>query len=76
METIHPLRAFREKQRPRLSQEGLGDMLGVTRTTVARWETGARNVDRDLVTTVAQKTGIPPAKLRPDLADLFRRAVA
>lgn len=68
----HPLRQYRLKQEPRLSQGQLADLLGVTRTTVARWETGARKVDDDLVPFVAEKTGIPRAELRPDLADLLQ----
>jgi transcriptional regulator with XRE-family HTH domain len=73
MDTIHPLKAFREKQRPPLSQEQLGSMLGVARTTVARWETGARKIDDELVPRVVRATGIPASKLRPDLADLLKR---
>lgn len=76
METIHPLKAFRERQRPRLSQKQLGEQIGVTRTTVARWETGKRNVDDDLLPKVSQVTGISPSKLRPDLAGLLKRQVA
>lgn len=70
----HPLKTYRATQNPRLSQGQLADQLGVTRTTVARWETGARKVDKDLVPTVSAKTGIPAKEIRPDLAELFEGA--
>jgi len=68
----HPLKAFRETQAPPLTQEQLADLLGVSRTTVARWETGTRKLGKDWLSKVAKKTGIAPAKLRPDLAALMR----
>lgn len=71
MEAVHPLKVFREKQEPPLSQQGLADLLGVDRVTVARWETGARKVDAELLPNVATRTGIPRSELRPDLAALL-----
>lgn len=71
MENIHPLKTFRETQDPPLTQDQLADLLGVSRTTVARWETGTRKVDRELLLLVSQKTGIPTNELRPDLARYF-----
>lgn len=68
METVHPLKTFRENQRPPLSQQALADLLGVDRVTVARWETGTRKIDETRLSQVAEKTGIPPRELRPDLA--------
>jgi transcriptional regulator with XRE-family HTH domain len=70
----HPLKIFRNKQEPRLSQGRLADQLGVWRTTVARWETGKQKVDRKLLPKVTEATGISPAELRPDLADLFKES--
>jgi transcriptional regulator with XRE-family HTH domain len=67
----HPLKAFRERQQPPLSQEELAALLGVSKPTVSRWETGARKIDDDLVGAVAEKTGIDPRDLRPDLARLL-----
>jgi len=68
----HPLKAYRLRQDPRLSQEQFAKRLGVTRTTVARWETGTRKVDQDLLLKVVEETGIAPTELRPDLADLMK----
>lgn len=70
MEAVHPLKTYRKAER--LTQEGLAERLGVARTTVARWETGERNVDDDLLPKVSLVTGIPKAKLRPDLAKLLQ----
>ena len=68
----HPIKAFREKQKPKLSQERLALLLGVARTTVARWETGTRKVDEEKLSIVASHTGISPGILRPDLAKLMK----
>lgn len=73
MDNIHPLKTYREKHNPPLSQEALAGLLGVTRTTVARWETGTRKVDHELLGEISEATGIAPAALRPDLADLLKR---
>ena len=70
----HPLRAFRESREPPLSQEQLADFLGVSRVTVTRWELGTRRIDHEKLPSVAEKTGIAPAVLRPDLARLMRAA--
>lgn len=69
MGNVHPLKAYRARER--LTQQGLADLVGVERTTVARWETGARKIDRDLVADIHEKTGVPRRELRPDLADLI-----
>jgi len=76
MERIHPLKAFREKQDPPLSQRQLADLIGVKRETVTRWESGSRKIDEDKLPTVAQQTGIPKTELRPDLAELMRDEAA
>ena len=73
---VHPLKRFREKQDPPLSQERLAGLLGVSRVTVTRWEGGARQIDQDLLAIVVRKTGIPAADLRPDLAKLMRAEAA
>ena len=73
MESIHPLRAYRERHQPPLTQEQLAGQLGVSKASVSRWETGERKLELDLLPDISSKTGIPPAKLRPDLAEMFGR---
>lgn len=68
----HPLRKYRKDRS--LTQEALGKELGVTAQTVWRWETGSRRIDDDLLSIVAEKTGIAKALLRPDLAALMEPA--
>jgi transcriptional regulator with XRE-family HTH domain len=65
----HPLRVWRESQR--LTHSEFADMVGVNRVTVSRWESGTRLIDVPMLPLVAEKTGISPARLRPDLAALF-----
>jgi transcriptional regulator with XRE-family HTH domain len=74
MKTDHPLKAFREEHKPPLTQEELAIRLGVTRTTVARWETGTRRLGEVMLPKVSKKTGIPVRTLRPDLAVLMGEA--
>lgn len=64
-----PLTEYREKQN--ISQSELADRLGERRSTVHRWESGERKIGRNKLASVAEKTGIPAEKLRPDLAELF-----
>lgn len=71
---MHPLKAYREKQTPPLSQGDLAASIGVTRSAVCRWESGARQIDVDILPRVAAATGLPPAQLRPDLAALLAGA--
>src|SRR4051812_29611385 len=63
-----PLKESRAKHEPPLSQRQLAKMIGVTRETVARWETRKRRVDHERLPQIAEATGIAPAALRPDLA--------
>jgi transcriptional regulator with XRE-family HTH domain len=67
---MHPLQSYRK--RTQATQADLAEILGVNRTTVARWETGARRIDRSKLEAVAEKTGIPKRELRPDLAEVMR----
>lgn len=68
----HPLKTFRNSREPKLSQGRLAHLLGVQRTTVARWETRKQQVDKKLLPKISEATGIAPAELRPDLAELMR----
>lgn len=70
----HPLKAYREQQDPPLSQEQLADLLGRSRVTVTRWESGARKPEAEDLMVIHVKLGISPALLRPDLALLFSTA--
>lgn len=71
MANIHPIRAYRQKRQ--LTQGQLADQLNVDRVTVARWETGKRQVDKDKLLQISKITGIAPAQLRPDLAYLMAK---
>lgn len=68
----HPLKTFREQHTPKLSHGALADLLDVDRSTVWRWEANKQKIDKELLPRVAERTGIAPAELRPDLADLLR----
>jgi transcriptional regulator with XRE-family HTH domain len=68
---VHPLKTFREKQSPPISQGELAELLGVARETVTRWESGARKIKQQTLPIVSEKTGISPRELRPDLAELM-----
>ena len=66
MDGIQSLRAFRESRS--LSLGGLGELLGVARATVLRWETGERKPGAGKLQKITEVTGIPARDLRPDLA--------
>lgn len=74
MEGIHPIKAWRESQQPRLTVEAAAERLEVTKATVSRWENWKRMVDRQLVPKVSRVTGIPRRDLRPDWADTMEAA--
>jgi DNA-binding transcriptional regulator YiaG len=72
MTDTHPIRAFRQRQTPQLSQEQLADRIGVTRFTVMRWEQG-EPIDENRVLDVVRETGISAKELRPDLLEKLQR---
>jgi len=57
----HPLRLFRQKTNRSLGE--LAAMLGVTKATVSRWETGERFPDRELWPVIREVTGISADEL-------------
>lgn len=66
MDNPSPLRVYRTKRNdPPLTLEQLGDMFGVNKSTVLRWEGG--QVPAERVLEVERATGIPRHELRPDL---------
>lgn len=73
METVtsHPLKAYRERQVPPLSQGDLARRLGLPEGTLSRYETGKRLPDVSKLPKIVKETGIPARELRPDLAKLF-----
>lgn len=74
MSNIHPIKAYRESQTPKISQEALGRRIGVTRFTVMRWEEGSP-IDESRLPDVTRETGIPAKKLRPDLVQRLEQLV-
>lgn len=70
----HPLKTFREKHSPVMSQTDLARLLGVSRGYVLRLENGERQPGLKLLPVIEEKTGIPPKKLRPDLAEALEGA--
>lgn len=69
MNDVHPLQAYRNSQTPPLTKAELARKLGVSKTTVARWENGIRKIEPDLLPSIATETGIPAKELRPDLVE-------
>ena len=68
----HPLREFRDREK--LSQGQLAELLGVSRVSVTRWENRTRLPDEKHLPLIQQKTGIQPSALRPDTAAIFKEA--
>lgn len=54
-----------------MTKAALSRLVGVTKTTVDRWENGVRKIDTDILPRVVEVTGIAARELRPDLAALF-----
>lgn len=70
MTDSHPLTKFREEAG--LTQEALAKELGVTGVTISRIETGRRKTGKRLLPRLVERTGIPAAIWRPDLAEIMR----
>ena len=71
MPSFHPLELYRARQNPPLSRAALGKLLKVSRETVWRWETGDLKPGPKALKRIADKTGVAPHELRPDLAHLW-----
>lgn len=69
--SVHPVRAFRLRQKPTLSLEDLAARLGTTKANLSRIENGKQRVSEDLLPKFVAETPIPARLLRPDLAKLF-----
>jgi DNA-binding transcriptional regulator YdaS (Cro superfamily) len=74
MDMTHPLKKFREKQTPPLSQRALAKILGVSWASISRWESGVRAPLPRHLKMIARKTGVSPRELRPDLARAMESA--
>lgn len=72
--SVHPVRAFRLRQKPPLSQEHLASRIGIHKGNLSRIEAGQQRISEDLLPKIVAETGIPAAILRPDLAKLFNQA--
>lgn len=68
----NPIRVFRKSQEPPLSLKVLGARVGVTAATMSRIESGKLALSVSLAKRIAESTGIPMAKLCPDLAPMFQ----
>lgn len=66
-DSVHPVRAYREAQLPKLPLEALAGDVGVTKATLSRIETGAMSLSDKLAKRISDRTGIPMRVLRPDL---------
>ena len=55
------------RQREKLSQEGLAELLELPQSMISFLENGRRRLDPTKVKQVSLLTGIPKHKLRPDL---------
>jgi len=64
----NPIKAYRERQIPPLSQGEFGDRVGVTRFTVLRWEKG-EPIDEKKLPAVSKEIGVPAKELRRDLVE-------
>ena len=67
---MQKLRAYLDEERGRASK--LAAALNISPSAISMWQ----QVPEDKIRAVADLTGIAPADLRPDLADLFRGAPA
>lgn len=65
MNPSHPLTEYRARER--LTKAALAKMLGVSKATMTKWESGTRSINVKRLPSIVAKTGIPAVDLRPDL---------
>ena len=71
MGRVHPLETYRLQQSPPLSKADLAKELGLSRSYLHRVLLWDRFLGKNKTREIAGKTGIAPAALRPDLAELI-----
>lgn len=59
--------AVRTFLRPRYSQTGIAEQVGVDPTVVSRWETGQREPDLSKLAKIAAAIGVSPGVLLSDI---------
>lgn len=62
-DNAHPLAEFRTKHDPRLTQDDLGEKVGVDGMTISRWERGERVPQKRHWPKLTEVTGIPIEKI-------------
>lgn len=71
--SVHPVRAYRLRQKPAMSLEDLAIQIGTSDANLSRIENGKQQISEDLLIKLVAVTAIPARVLRPDLAKLFVR---
>jgi transcriptional regulator with XRE-family HTH domain len=56
--TENPIRAWRERQTPKVSQEILGERIGVDAMTISRWENGETEPQKKYRDKIEEVTGL------------------
>lgn len=72
MGRIHPLETYRQSFSPPLSKADLAKELGLSRSYLHRVLLWDRFLGKTKLKAVAEKTGIAPAALRPDLVEALK----
>lgn len=61
--TQNPLKAWRDRQTPKISQEKLAELVGVRAMTVSRWERGGHLPNKKHWPKIEEATGIAASHL-------------
>lgn len=67
MDEAHPSPLTQFRTANGLTLEALGESLAVDKSTVLRWERGSTPIPVNKLAMIAEVTGIPREKLRPDI---------